>query len=718
MGKKKKVSSNESSPLLKSVLGVFEKNPYSAFNYKQVSARLGINDRATKDLVRQVIEQLYMSNEVGQSKRGRYQINVASPRYEKEIKTYMTGVIDMKQTGKAYVIPEDKTDDVFIAATNTNHALHGDKVKVFLFPLRKGHKREGEVTEILKRSKKQFVGVIETSKNFAFLITDSNTMPVDIFIPLDKLNGAKNGQKVVAAITEWPQHSANPFGEVIQVLGKPGEDRVEMQSILAEIDFPLSFSAAAEREAKAMPGEIPEDEIRRRRDFRDVLTITIDPEDAKDFDDAISLRKIENGHWEIGVHIADVSHYVKPGSAIDVEAEERGTSVYMVGRTIPMLPERLSNDLCSLKPDVDRLCFSAVFEMDEKAKIYAEWFGKTIIHSNRRFSYEEVQAIIESGEGDYAGEIVVFDKIAKKLRDDRFKKGSFNFETQEVRFKLDEAGRPLGIYIREMKDSNKLIEDYMLLANRKVAEWVGKKRDNQTPKTFVYRIHDAPNPEKLETFTQFIERLGFKLRLTSKKSMAESFNTLFKEIQGTGTETMIETIAIRTMSKAIYSTHNIGHYGLAFPFYSHFTSPIRRYPDLMVHRLLFVYLNKGPSVSQVEYEPICEHASEMEKRAADAERMSVKYKQAEYMLDKIGQEFDARISGVSKWGIFAEITGTKCEGMIRLRDLEDDFYHLDEENYQIIGQRYGQRYKLGDPVRIRVKRIDLGRKQMDYDLVR
>ncbi len=718
MGKKKRLAAAESSPLLKSVLGVFEKNPYSAFNYKQVSARLGISDRATKDLVRQVIEQLYMSKEVGQSKKGKYQINVASPRYEKEIKTYMTGTIDMKQTGKAYVIPEDKTDDIFIAATNTNHALHGDKVKVFLFPLRKGHKREGEVAEILKRNKKQFVGIIETSKNFAFLITDSNTMPLDIFIPITKLNGAKNGQKVVVAITEWPQHSANPFGEVIQVLGKPGEDRVEMQSILAEIDFPLSFSAAAEKEAKAIPGDIPGSEIKKRRDFREVFTITIDPEDAKDFDDAISLKKLENGHWEIGVHIADVSYYVTPGSAIDTEAEDRGTSVYMVGKTIPMLPERLSNDLCSLKPNVDRLCFSAVFEMDEKAKIHAEWFGKTIIHSNRRFSYEEVQAIIETRQGEFAEEIAVFDQIAKMLRDERFKKGSFNFETQEVRFKLDEQGRPLGIFIREMKDSNKLIEDYMLLANRKVAEWVGKKKDNQTPKTFVYRIHDSPNPEKLETFSKFVERLGFKLRLTSKKSMADSFNALFKEIQGTGTETMIETIAIRTMSKAVYSTHNIGHYGLAFPFYSHFTSPIRRYPDLMVHRLLFGYLNKAPSVSQEEYEPICEHASEMEKRAADAERMSVKYKQAEYMLDKIGQEFDARISGVSKWGIFAEIIGTKCEGMIRLRDMEDDFYYLDEENYQIIGQRYGQRHKLGDPVRIRVKRIDLGRKQMDYDLVR
>ena len=717
MGKKKSLSGSDKNTFVKSVLDVFRNNPYSSFNYKQVAARLGIQDRASKDLISLIIGQLFKNQELAMSKRGKYQINMESPKYEKEVKTAITGTVDMKQTGKAYVIPDDKSEDVFVAATNTNHALHGDKVKVFIFPRRRGHKLEGEIAEIIRRNKKQFVGTIETSKNFAFLRPDNATMPVDIFIPNTKLNGAKNGQKVVVVITEWPDQSANPFGEVKEVLGKPGDNRVEMQSILAEIDFPLSFSPKAEKEAAAFPDEIPEAEISTRRDFRQVLTITIDPADAKDFDDAISLKPVGKDRWEIGVHIADVSYYVRPGTAIDEEAVERGTSVYMVGRTIPMLPERLSNGLCSLKQGVDRLCFSAVFEMDASGKIYSEWFGKTVINSNRRFAYEEVQEIIESGKGEYSEEIAVFNKIALKLREDRFKKGSFNFETQEVRFKLDELGRPLDIYLREMKDANKLIEDFMLLANRKVAEFIGKKKENQTVKTFVYRVHDTPNEEKLENFSLFVERLGYKMKTSSKKSLADSFNKLFSDIKGTGTETMIETIAIRTMSKAYYSTNNIGHYGLAFQFYSHFTSPIRRYPDLMVHRLLFGYMNNGPSVSKEVYEPMCEHASEMERRAVDAERMSVKYKQAEFMLDKIGQQFDALISGVSKWGIFAEIIGTKCEGMIRLRDLEDDYYYLDEENYQIIGQRHGYRFKLGDKLKIRVRRIDLARKQMDYEWV-
>ena len=717
MAKKLIISGNDKAALLKLVLEIFLLNPQSSFNYKQVAARLGVQDRAGKDLVNLAIGQLFKTKELAVSKRGKYQINPENPKFKVSIRSEITGTIDMKQTGKAYVTPEDQTEDIFIASSNTNHALHGDKVKVQLFPRRKGHKPEGEVSEIIRRSRKQFVGIIQTSKNFAFLKPDTANMPVDIFIPLSKLNGAKNGQKVVAVINEWPAQSANPFGEVTEVLGKPGEDKVEMQSILAEIDFPLSFTAKAEKEAASFPDRIPADEIAKRRDFRDVFTITIDPEDAKDFDDAVSLRSLGKDRWEIGVHIADVSYYVRPGSAIDEEAIDRGTSVYMVGRTVPMLPERLSNGLCSLKQGEERLCFSAVFEMDENGKIYDEWFGKTVIKSDRRFAYEEVQEVIENGAGLYSAEIGVLNRIAGKLRDERFKKGSFNFETQEVRFKLDDKGRPLGIYIREMKDANKLIEDFMLLANRKVAEFIGKKGEKQVVKTFVYRVHDTPNPEKLENFTQFLGRLGYKIKLNSKKSLADSFNKLFNDIKGTGTETMIESIAIRTMSKAYYSTHNIGHYGLAFPFYTHFTSPIRRYPDLMVHRLLFDYMNGAPTVTKEEYEPRCEHASEMERRAVDAERMSVKLKQAEYMLDKIGQQFDALISGVSKWGIFAEIVGTKCEGMIRLRDMEDDYYYLDEENYQIIGQKFGSIYKLGAKVRIRVKRIDLARKQMDYELV-
>lgn len=717
MKKQSEKSTGSANKFVKSVLEVFQTNPFTGFNYKQVSGRLGLADRASKELVAGIIEKLFESGQLVQTKKGKYQIKSGAQASQKDVKTYMTGTIDMKQAGKAYLLPDEKGEDVFISSINTGHALHGDKVKVFLFPMRKGKKKEGQVIEILKRNKKQFVGTIEISKNYAFLIPDSSNMPVDLFIPLSGLNGAKNGQKVIGIITEWPPQSENPFGEVIKVLGKPGDNDVEMDSILAEFEFPLSFSPKAEKEAQKFRDEIPEEEIRKRRDFRSTLTITIDPADAKDFDDAISLKALPDGHWEVGVHIADVSYFVKIGTTIDEEAYQRGTSVYLVDRVIPMLPERLSNQLCSLQPNRDRLCFSTVFEMDENGKVFKEWFGKAIIHSDRRFSYEEVQSIIESGTGEFAKEIAVFDKIAKKLREERFKKGSFNFETQEVRFKLDEKGVPLEIYLREMKDSNKLIEDFMLLANRRVAEWVSRKKKNREEKTFVYRVHDSPTPEKLETFIQFITKLGYKMKISSKKSLAESFNHLFEQIKGKGEENMVETIAIRTMAKAYYTTNNIGHYGLSFPDYTHFTSPIRRYPDLMVHRLLFSYLNNGKSSVKEDYEQKCEHSSEMERKAEAAERTSVKYKQAEYMLDKVGQEFDGLISGVSKWGIFVEIVGTKCEGMIRLRDLYDDFYYLDEENYQVIGSRKGQQFKLGDKVRIRVKKIDLPRKQMDFALV-
>jgi ribonuclease R len=720
MKKKKKIKSptKNINSFVKSVLEVFQTNPFTGFNYKEVSHRLGIADEASRKLVRDIIEKLAESNQLVSIKKGKYQVNTESKGYQTHVNTQITGRVDMKQTGKAYVTPEDNSEDIYIAPLNTGHALHGDTVKVILFPKRKGKKTEGQIVEVLKRHKKQFVGTIEVERNFAFLIPDSSSMPVDIFIPLTHLNGAKNGQKVIAVITEWPPQSENPFGEVIHVLGKPGENNVEMESILAEFEFPLAFNPKSEKEAAQFSEGIPEEEIKNRKDFRDVFTITIDPPDAKDFDDALSLRKLSNGNWETGVHIADVSYYVKPGTAIDKEAFDRGTSIYLVDRVIPMLPEKLSNKLCSLQPDTDRLCFSAVFEMDKDASILKEWFGKTVIHSNRRFNYDEVQQIIETGKGEFAAEITVLDGLAKRLREERFKKGSINFETQEVKFELDKEGKPLRIFLREMKDSNKLIEDFMLLANRKVAEWTGKKKGDTEAKTFVYRVHDSPTPEKLETFIQFVTKLGYKMKVASRKSMAESFNRLFEQIKGKGEENMIETIAVRTMAKAYYTTENIGHYGLAFPFYTHFTSPIRRYPDLMVHRLLFGYLQKGKSANRDEYEEKCDHSSEMERKAESAERLSVKYKQAEYMLDKVGQEFDGLISGVSKWGIFVEIIGTKCEGMIRLRDLNDDFYYLDEENYQVLGTRYGQKFKLGDPIRIKVKKIDLPKKQMDFGLVR
>ena len=717
MAKKKTKNIEKANTFVKNVLDVFVGNPLSSFNYKQVAGRLGISDSASRDLVKGIIEKLEQNGDLVVSKRGKYQSRQSEEKSSPGSSSYLTGTLDMKPTGKGYLITETKGEDIYIAAINTAHALNGDQVKVMLFPRRKGKKPEGQVVEIIKRNRTQIVGTLEVSKNFAFLIPDSPNIPIDLFIPISSLNGGKTGQKVIAKITEWPPQSENPFGEVMHVLGTPGNNDVEMKSILAEFEFPFSFSTKCEKEADRFPEDLPADEVKKRKDFRGTYTITIDPADAKDFDDAISLRVLGNGQYEVGVHIADVSYYVQPNTSIDKEAFDRGTSIYLVDRVIPMLPERLSNKLCSLVPNQDRFCFSAVFEMDENAKVVTEWYGKTIIHSQHRFNYEEVQEIIETGKGETAREILTLDRLAKKLRDERFKKGSINFETQEVRFRLDKQGNPLEIYLREMKDSNKLIEDFMLLANRKVAEYIGKAKIASKPKTFVYRVHDSPVPEKLENFTQFIAKLGYKMNLSNRKTLAQSFNKLFEQIKGKGEENMVESIAIRTMAKAYYTTENIGHYGLAFSYYTHFTSPIRRYPDLMVHRLLFNYLQGAGSVNEEEYEEKCKHSSEMERKAETAERMSVKYKQAEYMLDKVGQVFDGLISGVSKWGIFVEVVGTKCEGLVRLNDMKDDFYYLDEENYQVIGSRRGDQFKLGDKVRIRVKKVDLPRKQMDFVLV-
>lgn len=703
--------------LINHVLSAFGNDPLRSFNYKQLASSIGIKDKSSREMVLRVMEQLAIEGVLQEVKKGKFRLAQNQISKYSQHKKYVTGKVDMKQTGKAYVITEELGEDVFIESSNTGRALNGDVVKVYVFPKRSKRKIEGEIIEIIQRARTQFVGTIQLSKNYAFLIPDSNSMPTDIFIPGDKLNGARNGDKVVVSLTEWPENARNPFGEVINVLGKPGEHIVEMQSILVEFNFPLSFSKEAEQEAEQITDKISASEIAKRKDMRDVFTITIDPVDAKDFDDALSLSKLANGHWEVGVHIADVSHYVVPGSAIDEEAYDRGTSVYLVDRVIPMLPEKLSNFVCSLRPNEEKLCFSAIFEMDDNAHIYNEWYGKTVINSDRRYAYEEVQEMIEGAEGDFKPEIMVLHSLAQKLRTERFGKGAINFETQEVKFHLDDKGAPIGVYIKEQKEANFLVEDFMLLANRKVAESIGGKKAGKEPKTFVYRIHDEPSPEKINQFSAFVSKLGYTLKLGSRNELVKSMNKLFDDVHGKGEATMIETIAVRTMAKAVYSTDNIGHYGLSFPFYTHFTSPIRRYPDLLVHRLFFAYLNNAASAKKEEYEEMCEHSSEMERKAAEAERASTKLKQAEFLSDKIGQTFEALISGVSKWGIFAEIEGNKCEGMIRLRDLQDDFYYLDEDNYQVVGQRYGETYKLGARIRIRVKNVDLQRKQIDFDLV-
>ena len=715
----------------KQILKIFANNPFEAFNHKQVSSRVGAHDKGSRQLVAATIQELAEAKILveDENARGKYKINPKNINDDLLPKNYIVGTIDMKQTGKAYVIPkEEEREDVLIAPNNTRHALHGDTVKVLMFPQRKMHKPEGQVVEVLQRARTRFVGTLQLQNRFAFMVSDSRTMVVDIFIPLNELAGAENGEKVLVEMTDWPERMNNPVGRVVKRLGKPGDNNVEMQSILAEYDFPLDFPAEAEKEAERIT-QPTEKDYEGRKDFRTITTFTIDPADAKDFDDALSFRTMKNGHMEVGVHIADVSHYVKPGTAIDREAYERGTSVYLVDRTIPMLPEKLCNGVCSLRPHEDKLCFSVVMEMDSQATVLKVWMGKSVINSDYRYDYDEAQEIIETGnvkpeQGATGNAILELYKLATILREERYKDGAINFETQEVKFQLDENAKPIGVYIKESKEANWLIEEFMLLANKKVAEYVGKgnkaRSKGEKPsaaKTFVYRVHDEPNPEKLNTFVEFVAKLGYKMKVGSRQALAHSYNSLFDSIAGRGEEYMIDSIAIRTMAKAYYSTENIGHYGLGFPFYTHFTSPIRRYPDLMVHRLLERYLHRGASVSAEEYEEYCKHCSVMEKRAADAERTSIKYKQAEFLSDKLGQSFPALISGVSKWGIYAEIEGNKCEGMIPIGSLQGDYYMLDEDNYQVIGRRFGKCYKLGDPVTIRVRGVDMAKKLIDFELV-
>ena len=718
MSKKKKIE-NKLSTFTSVILGIFADQPFRPKNYKQVCKAMGIKDQAGKDVVYNLLIDLKDKGLLQEVRPYSYVMSNAGMAQFGPKTKYVEGTVEMKSTGKAYVVRDDgEGEDIFIAAQDTYKALHGDRVRVAMFPKRNNSKPEGEIVEVLERKHTEFVGVLTISHGYVFVRPDVEWMPVDIFIPRGDLNGAKDGQKVIVHLADWPDGSGNPFGEIVRVLGKPGENDVEMESILAAHDYPIEFPEEVEREADRIPTHINKEEINKRRDFRKVFTITIDPADAKDFDDAISLQKLKNGHWEVGVHIADVSHYVQKGSAIDKEALDRGTSVYLVDRTIPMLPEKLCNNVCSLRPDEEKLTFSVVFEMDDDAKIYDKWIGKTIIKSCRRYTYEEVQTMIEDGPGDYKDEILTFNSLATKLREKRMEAGSINFHSEEVKFILDENKKPIDTYVRVHNESHELIEDFMLLANRTVAETFGKPESKWSNNTFVYRVHDEPNPEKLNKFMLLISRLGYTMNLSNRSTLVNSYNKLFEDVEGKGEKNLIQTVALRTMAKAVYSTDNIGHYGLAFDYYTHFTSPIRRYPDLMVHRLIERYLIEGQgSVNKKEYEEMCVHASEMEKQAEEMERQSIKYKQAEYLQDKIGQVFEGLVSGVSKWGLFVELKGNKCEGLVRYEDLPGDYYYLDDDNFRVIGQDTGRVIQLGDEVRVRVKAVDLFKHKMDFEML-
>jgi len=706
--KNKKALSFNKAGLKKAILSVYYENSNQSFNYKQIGALVGAKDTGELQLVNVVLQELRDADTVVETERGKYRLKSQGGT--------ATGTMEINSKGVGQVRSEELDEPVFVSSSNMNHALDGDKVRVRLYARRKRSSPEAEVIEVIERAKTTFVGTIEISQFSAFLVPNRKT-PFDLFIPKDKLMGAKHGQKAVARIMDWPERARNPFAEIIDVLGDAGNNNTEMHAILAEFGLPYGYPEAVNQAANKISTVITEEEISKRRDFRGVPTFTIDPADAKDFDDALSIQKLENGYWEVGVHIADVTFYVKPESLLEDEAYNRATSVYLVDRVVPMLPEILSNGVCSLRPNEDKLCFSAVFQIDDKSTVMSEWFGRTIIHSDRRFAYEEAQSVIETGEGDLKVEILTLDRLAKQLRAIRFENGSIGFDRVEVKFEIDKDGKPLSVFFKESKDSNKLIEEFMLLANKRVAEFVGKPGPKKKERTFVYRIHDKPDPDKLDSFNHFIKRFGYGIQTNNPQTVTASMNKLIENVAGKKEQNVIETLAIRTMAKAEYSTRNIGHYGLGFEYYTHFTSPIRRYPDMMVHRLLQRYLDDGRSVQADQYEGMCKHSSEMENRAASAERASIKYKQVEFMADKIGQQFKGVISGVKEWGIYVEIDENKCEGMVPLFELTDDFYEFDEKNYCIIGRRTHKKYQLGDVIEVEIARANLEKKQLDFRIV-